>query len=650
MSQEDFAAITGETYWAGWFADLLQGLSKTGVKVQSVVEWNAAQLWGYSDSTAMVDVSSEKGLSCIRELMKRSELDLQDIMDLVKTQTFNRDLVIVNKDGYAEHTNSIDDMGLLANESKPLTENLCWRLQSFIRLKTKLGWSIKDLDAAIYCLRNLEIRQIATSEKPTIPEESNFTITPLVIKSLAAIVKLSSLVDIEPVALLPLWGPIDSFGEKSFLYSRLRAPGIDKLLTVVQRQEDNTAYPTLDETKMAICAALKWPAQHFPALREAAGPGDGTTLLNVETLSVLYRHALIYQVLSISPSDYPRFFKIFFASNNNAEDTAPFDRPETTLTIIEEWRKLFDAGWTLDSICSVFDTAGDQRNIVIYRILRLDLEELQLLKFNLAATPTLSELVLLQQYSELRESCEQTDGQSSLVSLIKWLARTNVADIPEVACRISDATGWDRQRLEEILRCKYEGGSEQNQKIMMANLQRLKVILDLQAIMTVDSRLRRAAAGARNQEFSPPISTLMSLAQPCLTLNGHRPTDSTVIRSLRAQLTPTLASDINDYMMAKRHAVLVAFLLQQDYITKQGITNIDGLLQYLLLDGQMGPQVQTTRIKHATTAAQQFIQRCLLGRESEVTATAISREDWGWRLEYSRWEAHIKHSLPFNTS
>ncbi|KAK4180256.1 hypothetical protein QBC36DRAFT_356780 [Triangularia setosa] len=675
MKQEDFAAITRQTYFVGWFADLLQGLSNTGLKVQSVVKWSAAQLWGYSDSMTMTDASSGLGLSCIqRQLIHRSKLTFQDILDLVKTQSFNQDLVIVSKDGSAGFSNSIEDLRLLASASKsaftPLTEDLCWRLQSFIRLHLKLRWPIKDLDAAIYCLRNLELQQTpAGKHLTTLGAPDFFAITPLVVKNLAAIVKLSTLSNIEPAALLPLWGPMDSFGDKSLLYTRFLTPALQTLSSAFHRPKDGkqenlqsgTTYHTLDEAEVAICAGLRWPLVHFSALRKAAGLEGGTASLTLDSLSVLYRHALICQMLSIAPSDCLRFFNILL------DGAMPFDSPEATLALFETWTKLFAAGWTLDSLCSVLDTAGDQRVAEICQILRLTSEELRSLNFsdlplwpqkvtklNLAA-PTLSQLVLLQQYSDLRDFCERArrstnaDSQSSLVSLFRWVSQTDVADTSEAALRISAATGWDRQRVDEILRCKYEDGSAKDptegQTAMMASLQRFEAVLDLQSIMAVDARLRRAAASNGNSEPSfPAISTLTSLAQPQFTLNGEDSTDLNAARRLRAGLTPTQASAADAYLMAKRRDVLIAFLLQQDYVVKQGITDADGLLQYLLVDHvQMGPtQRHTSRIKQAISVVQLFAQRCLLGLESEVAKTSIAREQWEWRQQYALWEAHVK--------
>lgn len=1044
MRQEDFAAITGETYFVGWFADLLQGLSKPGhpVKAQSVVEWTAAQLWGYPDSKTMTDTAGELGLSFIkRQLMHRSGLSFQDVLDLVKAQTFNQDLVIVNKDGTGEFGNSIEGLRLLASASKPpftaLTDEICWRLQSFIRLKTKLKWSTKDLDAAVYDLRELELRLMPAGSPPTASGASAFfTVTPFVIKSLAAIVKLVDLCknndtsSITPVELLPLWGPINSFGDNSLLYTRFLTPALQRLSTAFNRpknsdqeyfQDEGGGYHTLDESELAICTGLKWPLQHFAALRKASGFSDGTSSLTLDNLSRLYRHALLCQMLSIAPSDCSRLYDLFFGAHGH---TTPFESPEATLAAVGKWKRLFVAGWTLDDLCLVlgastaetndgdgfrvlmalrqgyrdmknsfpflsaaatateadvrdcaakaFDSAtakvvsefvlGTQKktdriqfasaealnsalastknwpdilklvpdfsdgaaaaevqllgifsredrkiisaltigdatlkqavttvceqalfpqglitkrfsvgatnpeakqaleslvptldatkeaagverwaafihlaaptivkelleNLICNTVMAFfpnvdhnlgrvllssivhvvpgvteeetvsamtalqnlsrenplsttenmdayftpnasgtytfalanDTEQLPTLTINgitlpqdgnkktwmgipllggrryrltssdtapsklcwatttsmkspftsdmllpadkvhrakmvmgatrrvvkmcemakLAsdevqslslsesspgaqnilridfANPTITHLVLLQQYADIKKFCNQSKRaanspkeKTSLISLFEWLSQMTFAEMRDVASQISAATGWDKQRVDEILRCKYEDSRADDvtdgQITMMTCLQRFDGIVGLKSIMEVDARLRKAAAGAGNPESLPPINTLTSLAQPKFTLSGQDHIESNAARTLRARLTRAQASAADGHLMVKRRDALVAFLLQQDYVREQGITSADGLLQYFLVDVQMGPQLQTSRIKQATAVVQLFAQRCILGLEEGVSKTSIVREQWEWRQQYSLWEAHVK--------
>lgn len=1081
LKQQDFAAITGETFFVGWLADLLQGLTKpsAGMVVQSVVGWTASLLWGYGDSTAMTDTAGGLGLSLIkRQLMKRSGLEFQDVLDLVRTQCFNQDLVIVNSSGSGDFEESLEDLRLLGSASKPpftpLDEGVCWRLQAFIRLRSKMRWSTKDLDAAIVCLRARELETVV-SHVPKTPDF--FAITPTVIRGLAAISKLSTLSDVEPKALLPLWGQMDAYGESSLLHSKFLTPTLQQLSPVFNKprgshQEylmNDTSYALLDDVDMAVCAALKWPLQSFGELREAAGlNGDGVQL-TLDTFSALYRNVLLCQLLSVAPRDCVAFLDLFLSQS---VDGNPLDGPEKTLTLVRKWKALFDAGWTFTSlrdvlsssppeqtlpndrrgvriVASLIQGATDMRNsfpflftsafatpedvidcaartfdaptakvvsdfvlgtqvatrevtfasvdalnkaiaaagkwpvglklvpdvgsgeakaevrlvgvvgeedeeaveglvgepgalrqavkqvyeqatvaeeivwqrfssrvadeavakglevffpgradsaetaeaaetetdagedddetdttkdeakpklselekqavaeqvalerriafiqisspiivedlvqalinntirtvlpdldpsiipVLLSSIIRLpgllpdsdsesamdvlqglskaeqaktdvldvyftpgstDVYTLSLVKVeeeedtedededededpvlsvngitltldendvwtfpmrggqshrlvgNFApsrllwstpksmtspfadgmllpadkadraeevlqavrraasicdatkltadelrslnkagqlrrqtvvevdfATPTLEQLVQLQQYRTLREACvpkSETShfvetGSASLTSLLEWLSRTDTASIRDTAARISVATGWNMLRIDELLHCKYDEGfdddeAKEKQRTMLSSLRRFETLVGLEAIMRVDKRLSKAAGGS--PESLPPMSTLISLAQPRLTLADDQ-TDLVASQNLRARLSTRQLSKADAYMAEKQRNALVAYLLQQDYILSEGITDADGLLQHFLVDVQMGPQLETSRIKQAISVVQLFAQRCLLGLEPGVAKASLSRPQWEWRKQYSLWEAHVK--------
>lgn len=173
IQQAEFSAITGETFFPSWFADLLAGLSEENKPspFRSGCSWTAAKLWGYPSMEDMVKRTSSTGLTLIKaELMKRSNLEFQDILDLAKSQCFGQDLVIVNNDGSKEFHNSLEGLRLLASSSEPpfkdLTEEICFSLQAFLRLRAKLGWTTRDLDAAVFSLRSNEMQKFPHAPTP----------------------------------------------------------------------------------------------------------------------------------------------------------------------------------------------------------------------------------------------------------------------------------------------------------------------------------------------------------------------------------------------------------------------------------------------------------------------------------------------------
>lgn len=97
-------------------------------------------------------------------------------------------------------------------------------------------------------------------------------------------------------------------------------------------------------------------------------------------------------------------------------------------------------------------------------------------------------------------------------------------------------------------------------------------------------------------------------------------------------------------LAAKRRDVLVQYLLLQPKIGTQNIVDADSLFEYFLIDVQMGPQQETSRIKQAISTIQLFINRCLLGleRQNGIPTTAVKRSSWAWMSKFTLWQANRK--------
>ena len=97
----------------------------------------------------------------------------------------------------------------------------------------------------------------------------------------------------------------------------------------------------------------------------------------------------------------------------------------------------------------------------------------------------------------------------------------------------------------------------------------------------------------------------------------------------------------NDLRSRKRDA-LVAYLLHQPPAGASWTDSSD-LYAHLLLDVDMSACMDTTRILQASLSLQQFVQRCQLNLEKEVTADANSDRgwlQWSWMKNYRVWEAN----------
>ncbi|KAJ5713548.1 uncharacterized protein N7483_010729 [Penicillium malachiteum] len=412
----EFVAITGETFYPKWLAETLMGLSKNPLAIDKECPWTAADLWGYDATTIRAKMQNEadaklrkairsggdlpraevtlemaaeaarealldpqRGISRIKkQLMRRSGLNFQSIFDLVKTQCFSQHLVITNLKGSGKFTNSLEELRLMSGASeppfRPLTEETALALQSFMRVQAKLGWSTKQLDAAVVCFRTLEM-----STSPHIKRSSAATsrevisITPFVLKALAAVVELSQLCKgsfLDPIELLPLWGPIDCFGEDSLMHRKFLSPAageVDKLFFaplsksgIANKLGDYFKLQSglgskkltsflLSERKNGICVSLGWPIEFFDDLLAASGQKG--EYLNVPSFSALYQQVLLCKLLSISAAQFAAFFAVFRDSGGRESLASPM----STVSTIRAWKTLLQTGWTVSSLSNVLN-------------------------------------------------------------------------------------------------------------------------------------------------------------------------------------------------------------------------------------------------------------------------------------------------------
>ena len=101
---------------------------------------------------------------------------------------------------------------------------------------------------------------------------------------------------------------------------------------------------------------------------------------------------------------------------------------------------------------------------------------------------------------------------------------------------------------------------------------------------------------------------------------------------------------INDDMRSLQRDALVAYILHQ-MSSDQKTMHIDTpekLFEYFLMDVEMDPCTQTSRIRHALSSVQLFIERCLMNLETRVAPSSINARHWEWMKRYRVWEANRK--------
>jgi peptidoglycan hydrolase-like protein with peptidoglycan-binding domain len=135
---------------------------------------------------------------------------------------------------------------------------------------------------------------------------------------------------------------------------------------------------------------------------------------------------------------------------------------------------------------------------------------------------------------------------------------------------------------------------------------------------------------------------------PAVTNQPDGPAVRAFQSALRARYDPAdwlaVVKPINDEMRGLQRDALVARVLRQlgERAETSHIDTPDKLFEYFLMDVEMDPCMQTSRIRHALSSVQLFIERCLMNLEPRVAPSSIRADRWEWMKRYRVWEANRK--------
>jgi peptidoglycan hydrolase-like protein with peptidoglycan-binding domain len=100
------------------------------------------------------------------------------------------------------------------------------------------------------------------------------------------------------------------------------------------------------------------------------------------------------------------------------------------------------------------------------------------------------------------------------------------------------------------------------------------------------------------------------------------------------------ARPLNDALRARRTAALTAYLLASPQMMQARVTDTGRLFEYLLIDPEMDPCMETSRIKQGCASVQTFMQRVLLDLESPlVPPVRVDRARFEIVKTFRVWEA-----------
>jgi hypothetical protein len=186
-------------------------------------------------------------------------------------------------------------------------------------------------------------------------------------------------------------------------------------------------------------------------------------------------------------------------------------------------------------------------------------------------------------------------------------------------------TRWDRASLNNVL--SWFGSNDVEN---LAHFDRFRRVYDALALAQRMGISAAALTAAVTNEPSPDMVRNIQLA-------------------LRARYDAASWRDvvrpINDEMRSLQRDALVAYILHQMHADpdRAHIDTPDKLFEFFLMDVQMEPVMQTSRIRHALSSVQLFVERCLMNlEEPRVSPEAINADQWAWMKRYRVWEANRK--------
>lgn len=154
---------------------------------------------------------------------------------------------------------------------------------------------------------------------------------------LVAIRQLLELTGLPLEKLLSFWADIDTAGEGS-LYARLflthNLLGIDRVFKSDSHGNYLTRPEKLSDHSAVVMAALKIKAADVAAVVALRKLPDALTLA---TVSALYRHSLFAKLLHVQVADLARVFALF---------GDPFQSADAALALLRDWGRMEDAGFT----------------------------------------------------------------------------------------------------------------------------------------------------------------------------------------------------------------------------------------------------------------------------------------------------------------
>jgi hypothetical protein len=239
---------------------------------------------------------------------------------------------------------------------------------------------------------------------------------------------------------------------------------------------------------------------------------------------------------------------------------------------------------------------------------------------------TLKHWKRFQAYIALRNSLPKLE--TTLLDLFKWANKSdNVSKLSE---RISAVTLWKKEDVDKLLVSEH------------FNLNKTKAFVNEINLIPMQKALIVA------EKIGIDIDTLFAWAKPGSKFWDSHKIAEDIRKAIRARFDQEdweqVVKPLNDQLRENQKQALINYLLSQKELIDWDVVDADSLFEFFLIDVQMDPCMETSRIKQAISSVQLFIQRWFLGLEEKygMSHDALDRDRWEWMQRYRVWEANRK--------
>ena len=232
----------------------------------------------------------------------------------------------------------------------------------------------------------------------------------------------------------------------------------------------------------------------------------------------------------------------------------------------------------------------------------------------------------------------QPPAAGRLLSVLQLMAAAS----PDPGLALLALTGWDQVSLTALLRHFYGAATLGNITLGGTAVPPLTALRRLDDAFTIVTSSGVTAdtliAATTNDPDSAAGQTTVEDFQAAVRSRFAEPDWLAVIKPVNDTLRQLQRDALVAYILVQAGPAILTALGVQATATRP--CTADDLFSYFLFDTQMQPCMETSRIRHALSSVQLFIERALRNLEPLVDPQDIEASQWTWRKRYRVWQAN----------